>query len=280
MADRAGLLAVARQPRGGQRVERHALGAAGEERLADAGPPVDPLQRPDVEVLAGVRARQDRDLRRLEVERLDRRPPRSARAAPNGLTVERSVTTRSGSPSWRISRPAASTSTMSPRWTLSSIPLRIWRTRIGGTARPRRRRGRPRRHGLRRGAAGRAGRDGHGRWVSDTGGLDDGPATASRDGDSARGPRLVTARIAPRLVRWAAPEVHSPSSTGGHPCPPRPSMSRSIRLSCTSSRSCATNGPSRRSSASSSASCRGCSATRRWPTSGSGRSRSGRRWSR
>src|SRR3954451_21062897 len=59
-------------------------------------------------------------------------PPASRRATtPNGLTVERSVTTRSGSPSWWMIRPAASVSTTSPRWTLSSIPLRIWRTRIG-----------------------------------------------------------------------------------------------------------------------------------------------------
>ena len=39
VADRAGPLAVARQPRRGQLVQRHALGAAGEERLRDAGPP-------------------------------------------------------------------------------------------------------------------------------------------------------------------------------------------------------------------------------------------------
>ena len=69
--DRARLLAVAGQPGGGQRVERHALGAAGQQRLADPGPPVDALERPDVEVLARMRARQDRDLGRLEVERLD-----------------------------------------------------------------------------------------------------------------------------------------------------------------------------------------------------------------
>ena len=71
VADRPGLLAVAREPGGGQRVERHPLGAAGEQRLADAGPPVEALERPDVEVLARVRAGHDRDLGRLEVERLD-----------------------------------------------------------------------------------------------------------------------------------------------------------------------------------------------------------------
>ena len=52
-------------------------------------------------------------------------------SAPNGLTVERSVTRRSGSPRTRMRSPAASASTMSPRWTLSSMPLRSWRTRIG-----------------------------------------------------------------------------------------------------------------------------------------------------
>ena len=86
VADRAGLLAVARQAGGGQLVERHALGAAGEERLADAGPAVQPLERPDVEVLARVRAGHDRDLGRLEVERLDAAGLDQRRRRPNGLT--------------------------------------------------------------------------------------------------------------------------------------------------------------------------------------------------
>ena len=68
VADRAGLLAVARESGRGERVERHALGAAGEELLADARAPEDPLERADVQVLARVRAREDRDLGRLEVE--------------------------------------------------------------------------------------------------------------------------------------------------------------------------------------------------------------------
>ena len=59
-------------------------------------------------------------------------PPASIRATtPNGLTVLRRFATRSGSPSPRISAPSTSTSTTSPRWTLSSTPPRIWRTRIG-----------------------------------------------------------------------------------------------------------------------------------------------------
>ena len=63
-----------------------------------------------------------------------RRPPARSRAiSPNGFIAERRLTIRSGSPSrWSI-RPAASTSTMSPRWTDSTIPLRTWRTRTGGT---------------------------------------------------------------------------------------------------------------------------------------------------
>ena len=66
-------------------------------------------------------------------------PPASMSAtAPNGLTVERSVTMRSASPRRRMIRPAASDSTMSPRWTLSSMPLRIWRTRMGVSGRVRR----------------------------------------------------------------------------------------------------------------------------------------------
>ena len=63
-----GLLAVASQAGGGQRVERGALGAAGEQRLAHARPAVDRLERPDVHVLARMRAGQDGQLGRLEVE--------------------------------------------------------------------------------------------------------------------------------------------------------------------------------------------------------------------
>src|SRR3954452_11061822 len=59
-------------------------------------------------------------------------PPASRRATtPNGFTVERRVTTRSGSPSWWMIRPSTSVSTTSPRWRLSSMPFRMWRTRIG-----------------------------------------------------------------------------------------------------------------------------------------------------
>ena len=95
VADRPGLLAVAGQPGRGQRVERHALGAAGEERLADAGPAEHALDRPDMEVLAGVRAGHDRDLGRLEVERLDAAGLDQGDDAER-LDASRSVTTRSG----------------------------------------------------------------------------------------------------------------------------------------------------------------------------------------
>src|SRR5467141_2308638 len=71
VADGTRLLAVARQPRGRQLVERHALRAASEVGLAHVRPPEDALERPDVEVLARVGAGHDRELVRLEVECLD-----------------------------------------------------------------------------------------------------------------------------------------------------------------------------------------------------------------
>ena len=132
-----GLLAVAGEPGGGERVERHALVPAGQQRLADARPggtrpgscghgsPRRECELAMIAISAGSRSNASM-------------PPASMSATtPNGLTVERRVTTRSGSPSWRISRPPASASTMSPRWTLSSMPLRSWRTRIGVSARAR-----------------------------------------------------------------------------------------------------------------------------------------------
>ena len=94
MTDRAGLLAVACQARRRQLVERGALGPAGEERLADARPAIEALERPDVEVLARMRAGQDRDLCGLEVEggdaaRLDEReqPERLDRRAQRDKPV-------------------------------------------------------------------------------------------------------------------------------------------------------------------------------------------------
>ena len=68
--DLAGPLAIAGEPRRGQLVERHALDARRESAWTrpSAGTA---LERPDVEVLAGVAAGHDRDLGRLEVERLD-----------------------------------------------------------------------------------------------------------------------------------------------------------------------------------------------------------------
>ena len=71
VADGAGTLAVAGEARVGERVERHPLRAAREQRLRDAGPPHRRLDRPDVGVLARVAARHDRDLGRRKVERLD-----------------------------------------------------------------------------------------------------------------------------------------------------------------------------------------------------------------
>ncbi len=71
VADRAGLLAIPRKPGGGQRVERHPLIATGQQRLADASSPEHALDRPDVEVLATVRAGHDRELGWLQVEFLE-----------------------------------------------------------------------------------------------------------------------------------------------------------------------------------------------------------------
>ena len=71
VADGAGALAVAGESGGGQRVQRHAFGAAGEQRLADTGPPEDPLQRPDVEVLARMRTRHEREFGGRKIERVD-----------------------------------------------------------------------------------------------------------------------------------------------------------------------------------------------------------------
>ena len=105
VADRPGLLAVAGQPGGRQRVERHPLGAAGQERLADAGPPE---HRPGACGRGGPRrsgsspGSRSRPAARSNAST----PPASISAtAPNGLTVERSVTTRSGSPRTRMSSP-------------------------------------------------------------------------------------------------------------------------------------------------------------------------------
>ncbi len=94
-----------------------------------------------------------------------RRPPARSRAIrPNGFIADRRFTIRSGSPSrWSI-RPAASTSTMSPRWTDSTVPLRTCRTTTGGTdhfAIARGARGSPG-GGARRGRGPGGGSNGHG----------------------------------------------------------------------------------------------------------------------
>ncbi len=71
VADGAGLLPVTGEAGRRQRVERHALAAAGQEGLADAGPTERALDRPDVEILAAVGAGHDRELGGLQVEGLD-----------------------------------------------------------------------------------------------------------------------------------------------------------------------------------------------------------------
>ena len=178
-------------------------------------------------------------------------PPASMSAtAPNGLTVERRVTTRSGSPRTRIRWPDASTSTMSPRWTLSSIPLRscLHEDRRGRTATA---------DGACRGSTRSLSRwCGHGTGTS--------PWMDGHTG-TARIPRREGLCVSTMGVEQPG---RSNPTDGGPSCPRRPCTSRSIRPCSTSSRSCATRRPSRRSSARSSASCRGCSATRRSRTSG------------
>ena len=67
----AGLLAVARQASRRQGVERGPFGAASEHLLGDPGSPEDRLQRPDMEVLAGMGTGHDRQLRGREVEGFD-----------------------------------------------------------------------------------------------------------------------------------------------------------------------------------------------------------------
>src|SRR5437879_2225893 len=71
VTDRRWPLAVAGQPGGGESIEWHSLGPAGEHRLGDAGPPKHALDSSDVEVLARVRAGHDRQLGWREVELVD-----------------------------------------------------------------------------------------------------------------------------------------------------------------------------------------------------------------
>ena len=71
MADRTGLLPVARKAGGGEDIERRPFRPAGELGLADAGPPIQALERPDVEVLTGMGAGEDGQFGWLEVERVD-----------------------------------------------------------------------------------------------------------------------------------------------------------------------------------------------------------------
>ena len=98
VAERRRPLPVAGEAGGGQRVERHPLRPAGEHRLRDAGPAVERLDRPDVLVLARVGGGHDRDLGRVERPNASIPPASMSATRPNGLTVDRRVTTRSGSP--------------------------------------------------------------------------------------------------------------------------------------------------------------------------------------
>jgi hypothetical protein len=70
VAQRARPLPVAGEAGSGEGVERHPLGARGENALRDADPSVKRLDGPDVEVLAGMARRHDRELFAREVELL------------------------------------------------------------------------------------------------------------------------------------------------------------------------------------------------------------------
>ena len=97
-----GLLAVAGQPGRRQRVERGTVRCRSRGcAWLTPGPPIEPLERPDVEVLTGMGAGHDRELGRLEVELLDP-AGLDQRHQRERLDAERSVTSRSGSPSWRM----------------------------------------------------------------------------------------------------------------------------------------------------------------------------------
>ena len=69
--NRSGLLAVACQPSGRERVQRCIFRSTSEHALAESGASVDGLEGTDVEVFAGVRARHESQLGRRQVERVD-----------------------------------------------------------------------------------------------------------------------------------------------------------------------------------------------------------------
>ena len=178
------------------------LGAAGEQRLADAGPAIEALERPDVEVLARVRARHDRDLGRLEVEGLDaagldqrEQPERLDRRAQGDDPVRVAELADDPAGDVGLDDVAAMDALLDPVADLPDEDRRAPSARAT-------------RHGRRDvPAAVRRGRLGRAR--SDAISVACGRLRADRDGED-------TAAIA--TMRSAEP----PSSPGGRPCPPRP----------------------------------------------------------
>ena len=222
-----------------------------------AGPPEHPLERPDVEVLAGVARGHERDLRRLELElrdaaRLDQRedPERLDGRAQVDDVVRVAEGAEHPSVDVDLDDVAPMDALLDP---VADLPDEHRRRRRGAASR----RGVPRRPLL-----GRGQRSGRPRPVSGT------RPVARR--------RRMPGRASPPVLGSAT--ASSRTDPGDDPMPlPRTCTSRSTPRSSTSSRSCATRRPSRRSSARSCASCRGCSATRRSPTRACGRARFGRR---
>ena len=213
--------------------------------------PEDALERPDVEVLARVRAGQDRDLGRLEVERLDaarlderQRPERLDRRAQRDDPIRvaedadeiarrrRPRRCRRGgrSPRSRCAAAGRGSASRARGATAGRAAVRRGRWAAGAVTG---------REDLRWG------------WVGHWNSEDTAAKGRVRRYDETRRPRRSSHRAGEESAR-ARPEPPRLAASGGPPQAGDPA--RRAR-------------PSRRSSARSCASCPGCSATRRWPTS-------------
>ena len=127
-------LAVAGEAGRGQGVERHALDPGLQSSVWDLQAPEQRLERPDVEVLAGVAGRHERELLAGQVELAW--PPAASRASsPNGLTARPEVD-EPVRVAERAEHPAGGVDLddVAPVDGLDRAPLRTWRTRTGGGA--------------------------------------------------------------------------------------------------------------------------------------------------
>ncbi len=223
--DRRWALSVASEPGGRQRIERHALGAAGEERLGDPGTPIDRLHGPDVEVLARVRRGHDRDLRRRQVERLD------AARLEEGDEAERLDRRAQGDDPVGVAEDADDPSGAVD---LDDVTAMLALGDPAADLADEDRRGGPRRR-LRRRPCGRPG-GGAGRRPASAGGPARGPASAARDRPIVG--RSGASRGAGRRSMRAPPEDSAPATAGwrrtthrghskSHPATPRPPLSPS-----------------------------------------------------